>query len=431
MYRCKLLLLIVPLCLAAGVLLINLNDGARNDSSLTSTSDPGSEVQQAYQAQIRRLRGYYGSLAAVLRANAPDLLPMLEPPKPLEHGYGILPKILLGPQANEPVRSRSAGYSWPWTHHMINEQLSKIAEAEWELERVTARRAGARRGVFEELARSYPQLYEVQQRIDAHIEYNRLWQTAIAANRAAYDRQTLLHNIVIERQAIRDALKAGHQTGPRRFLALEKRLEQREEILARDIEAAITAIETPGFIRIEQAQPHLWTVIVPIYTDIDDAHFVRMLKSEVENIWRVRDGKDKFRVELALSHVPADELYAAAAPPRNGDTIDMQRHIALFPRDGAILTTGGTTTHVYGRALILGPHAIASRVLAHEIGHLLGFKDSYFRGYRDLDRNGFEVLEVVAVPEDIMGAPATGAVTRRHFETILKHSPNRNSPRAS
>jgi hypothetical protein len=247
-----------------------------------------------------------------------------------------------------------------------------------------------------------------------------LWQAAIAGNRAVYDRQTRLLNIVVERAAIHRALNPGAPGGARRFSMLDKRLQQRETALARDIEAAVSAVRVPGFVRIEQAPPRTWNVIMPIYTDIEDGDFVRLLQTEVERIWRLRDGEDQFRVELAFSHISADELYAGGRPPRYGNHIEIEDHIARFPSDGAVLTTGGETTHVYGRALILGPHAIAARVLAHEIGHLLGFKDSYFRGYRDLRTAGFEVLEIVAAPEDIMGAPASGAVLRRHFERILQ-----------
>jgi hypothetical protein len=420
MARFKLLILSLPLCFTAVSLLLVPQERAENQRTSNSGMDPGSGVQQAYYAQVKRLRGYYESLVAMLRASAPDLVPLLDSPEPLEHGYGILPRILTSQRALEPVQSRSAGYSWPWTHHLIDEQLSKIARAERELQGVAGRHAEARRAVFEELARSYPEMRQAQNRIDAHIAYNRLWQAAIAENRAAYDRQTFLHDTVIERQAIRQAL-TGQRAGPRRFSILDKHLQQRVALLDRDIEAAISVIQVPRFVRIEQTQPRVWNIIVPISTDIEDADFVRVLKSEVEKIWRLRDGKDEFRVELALAHVSPEELYAGH-PPRSGDKIDIRHHIARFPSNGAILTTGGATTHVYGRALVLGPHAIASRVLAHEIGHLLGFKDSYFRGYRALGGNGFEVLEIVAAPEDIMGAPASGAVLRRHFERILQQS---------
>jgi hypothetical protein len=60
--------------------------------------------------------------------------------------------------------------------------------------------------------------------------------------------------------------------------------------------------------------------------------------------------------------------------------------------------------------------------LAHEFGHILGFRDFYFRGYRDLDADGCLVLEAITDPNDIMGAPGYGPVTRRHFEKIIERS---------
>ena len=59
-------------------------------------------------------------------------------------------------------------------------------------------------------------------------------------------------------------------------------------------------------------------------------------------------------------------------------------------------------------------------MLAHEFGHILGFRDRYIRGYRDLGKDGFEVLETIADPRDIMGVPATGAVLAAHFHTLIQ-----------
>ncbi|HYY25615.1 MAG TPA: hypothetical protein VE689_09005, partial [Candidatus Udaeobacter sp.] len=58
--------------------------------------------------------------------------------------------------------------------------------------------------------------------------------------------------------------------------------------------------------------------------------------------------------------------------------------------------------------------------------HILGFKDAYFRGYKDLGKDGFQVMEVVADPDDIMGAAGTGAVLRSHFEKLLENVRNEN-----
>src|SRR5262249_4787277 len=82
-------------------------------------------------------------------------------------------------------------------------------------------------------------------------------------------------------------------------------------------------------------------------------------------------------------------------------------------------TTGAGTTHVLGRGIIVGPQDTVLHTLAHEFGHIMGFRDEYFRGYRDLGDDGFQVMEVVAEPNDIMGNPGSGAVERHYFERLV------------
>lgn len=382
----------------------------------------------------KRLQDYYESLLATFKANAPDLLPMLESPKPPQYGYQILPKLIADtPLPDERLRVQSAWYSWPWTDELIASELKEIVRAAAELNRAGALNATSRWSLYKKLARNYTQFRERQKNIDAHIQYNRLWQAAIVSNRSGYDRQTVLHNAVLERQAILDVLKAPDDAAVNKALAgfsqiqasqsqtkPKSRLMEREKLLARNIHDAIHYVNTPTFIRLDDHSPHLRIFQVPFYTDIADHDFTQAVKEAIEKIWRLRDGKDEFRVELAISFVSADQLYAERQPPRTGDKIDAHRHLALFPLDRAILTTGARTTHVYNRAMILGSHDITPRVLAHEFGHILGFRDTYFRGYKDLGKDGFQVMEVVADPHDIMGVPSTGPVLRRHFDRILE-----------
>jgi len=443
----KLLLLPTALFLTAVVLLIEpCCDNAAEPQHLPPIPtyiQRSNLVQEHYQLHSKRLQGYYESLSAALKATAPDLLAMLEFPKPLQHGYQILPKIIgdrLSPE--QRPRARSAWYSWPWTEELIDGEIKEIVHSEAELKRATALSSAARRGVYEKLARSYPQIRQRQQNIHAHIQYNHLWQAAIAGDRPGYDRETVLHDAVLERQAILDAVKAPDDAAFKKALAELKRIDashslaevksdliEREKRLARDIHDATDPVGAPAFVRVEHRGPHLWVFHMPFYTDIEDHDFVQSVKGTIEKIWRVRDGNDEFRVELAISFIPVNELYIERQPPRPGDKIDARQHLALFPLDRAILTTGALTTHVYGRAIVLGPHDIVPRVLAHEFGHVLGFRDTYFRGYKDLGSNGFQVMEVVAEPNDIMGAPGTGPVLRRHFERILERSVERSSPK--
>jgi hypothetical protein len=389
-------------------------------------------IQEHYRILGKRLQAYYESLSTALKTNAPDLLTMLEPPKPLEHGYQILPKIIAdAPLSEQAPRPRSAGYSWPWTDRLMDTAKKQILRSQNELERAASLESATRRSLYEKLARSYPAMRERQQNIGVHIQYNRLWQAAIAADRSAYDRETVLHNRVLERQSILNVLNAINDAlnkAPAEIKRLRPSqslttattaLKEREKRLAGAIHAATADVRTPGFVRVERNGAGLRTLRIPFYTDIEDEEFVASAKREMERIWHVRDGDDEFRVELAMSHIPARRLYPENRLPQKGDAIKIDRHLDLFPMDRAILTTGGSTTHVYGRAIILGPHDIGGRVLAHELGHILGFKDVYFRGYQELGKDGFQVMEVVADPYDIMGAPATGAVLREHFESFI------------
>ena len=51
---------------------------------------------------------------------------------------------------------------------------------------------------------------------------------------------------------------------------------------------------------------------------------------------------------------------------------------------------------------------------------MLGFRDGYIRSYRDLGSDGFEIMELTSVFDDIMSAPREGDVQVAHFELILE-----------
>src|SRR5207248_3553812 len=112
-----------------------------------------------------------------------------------------------------------------------------------------------------------------------------------------------------------------------------------------------------------------------------------------------------YLLELDIRPVAVEELYKDSAVPQRGDRIDVRSHAARFPADGAVLTTGAQTTHsLVGRYVALAPGDVSKRTLAHEFGHVLGFRDGYVRGYHDLGDQGFEILELTSVFDDIMSA---------------------------
>lgn len=399
----------------------------------------GHLVQEHYQIYGKRLEVYYETLSAALQVKVPALFSSLKAPEPRRHGYQILPRIIAtGASTHVPTRPRVAWYSWPWTEELIKNELKKLVSAEAELRNSTTLSLTARTSLYEKLARGFNELRAAQQNIDAHIQYNRMWQAAIAADRSAYDRQTVLYDLALRRWAVIDELNAFNNTGfsklpagikqiylPRYKTEPESALREREKLSARGVSESIDTFNLPSFVRVSR-EGNLWVIRVSFYTDIDDHHFVDAVKEKIENIWRLRGADTEFRVELAIAYIPSSELYSGRRPPSRGDQIDLATHLGRFRQDGAVLTTGALTTHFYRGAIVLGSEDITPSTLAHEFGHVLGFSDAYIRGYKDLGKNGFQVMEVVADPEDIMGAPDGGAVLRHHFDRILEQYLKRN-----
>ena len=390
----------------------------------------GHSVQQHYDEHRKLLQSYFVALTRVFKATAPDLLPLLEPPNALHSGYPA-PKIIPDDlDSKVPTRAQSAHYSWPWTDELIQKAMTEIDRSNKELARAGNLSSAARRKVYHDLARGYRQIRERQLNIEEHIQYNLMWQREIAANRSNYDRETVLHDRVLERQAVLDILDAQRfglnlakrplsRIAASEFIDVRANLSEREKLLAAEIARATDHLSMPSYVSVRQPSERLWIVHVPFLTDLEDTGFVRSIQRHIERAWHLRSGDDEFRLDLDFKHISAGELYNGGELP-HGNQLDIQEHLNLFPTEGAILTTGGAITHVLGRAIVLGPHDIPSRVLAHEFGHILGFKDMYFRGYKDLGKDGFQVMEVAADSQDIMGTPITGAVMRRHYERLIK-----------
>jgi hypothetical protein len=212
-----------------------------------------------------------------------------------------------------------------------------------------------------------------------------------------------------------------------RPIGITNRLNKAEALLPQRVNAVLQGIDSPSFIRLEQSNDE-WVFRVPVFTDIEDQDFVAATKRIIESKWRIKGPKKTFRVELEVSYFASALLYAGLVKPATGAPLDLRRHLARFPPGGAILTTGALTTHVQDYAIVLGPRAITPRILAHEFGHILGFRDGYIRGYKNLGEDGFQITEVIALPEDIMAAPSTGRVLLSHFEK-LEHATKQIRPR--
>ena len=366
-----------------------------------------------YQAYRERLERFFEALGARLEEEAPDLRATLTPPAPVPYGYQILPVFVPDPpRLAGPQRIVLAAFSWSRTGSSVERDRAELDTLEARLGDTTRLTGEARRREYGLLVDECKTLVASQKLIANHVEYNRLWQGEIARYPRIYDRLTTLYDAVLERQALLDALPLGDEW-------IEADLRARADALSRPIEEAIRKGPAPDFLRVDHPSPHRWVLRVPVYTDIEDSAFVERVRAAIEHAWQVRDGEDWFSVALDIRRVSPVELYPDGGLPPHGAHIDLVDHTRRFPPGGAVLTTGANTTHVRGRNIILGPHDIAPNVLAHEFGHILGFADGYFRGYRDRGPDGYEVLEVVIDLDDIMSAPGHGRAQRRHFEQLL------------
>lgn len=136
-------------------------------------------------------------------------------------------------------------------------------------------------------------------------------------------------------------------------------------------------------------------------------------------MWHAKDETTEFLVQIEFRPIGVDALYPEGVPVA-GAHIEMRAHAARFPVDGAVLTTGAESTHAFvGRFIALGSGALSVHTLAHEFGHILGFRDGYIRGYRDLGSEGFEIMEMTSTFDDIMSAPQKGLAKPTHFKLLL------------
>ncbi len=366
----------------------------------------GHQAEAHRQALTERLDRFCARLSDQLQRHAPDLLPALEPPPPTVYGYQILPRIVPEAPPAPPGKPQVVSFSWPWSETLISREMATLDGLESDLAAVSRMPAKGKRSGYEAIVAGYKKAIDRLRQINADIDYNWLWQRQIANDRPLFDRLTARLNAA--------AGKLGQSPSS-----------------APGSEATMIGISAPDFVLVDPPDGHETTVTVPFYTDILDTTVVESFQRAVEAYWRVRDVENEYRVRLTITTISPDQLYCGTtgdgkvrasncAPPAKGEHINLEGHVTRFPAGAAVLTTGAASLQVTaGRAIVLGPHDVAPRTLAHEFGHILGFPDGYLRGYKDLGADGFQILELVPDFTDIMASPGLGSVLPRHFTELI------------
>jgi len=166
-----------------------------------------------------------------------------------------------------------------------------------------------------------------------------------------------------------------------------------------------------------------WTLPITIQTDITDVPFLEAFEAAVIQYWSGVDSSAgrPLGLQLEFERVDVAELYEDAAPEL-GEALDTTAHVERFPA-GFVLTTGGKSIFAkVGRAIVLGPAPLTPRTLAHEFGHLLGFRDAYLRAYEgDPDSEfGATLVEVYGMFDDLMGNSKGGRVTAAMVDQLVE-----------
>jgi hypothetical protein len=347
----------------------------------------GDDVEVVFKAQASQLQTFFTSFKAALESDAPSLVSMLESPaKPPKSGYQRIPQIVANTTSLNKARV-AAVFSWKSTERRVNDASAKLASSADRLASIRSASIENRLSAYRELLSTYRDLLAEQRVIESQIQYNRFWQKA----------------------AVDD---------PRRFQGNMKLI---DAILRGEMpELPAAEFTRPSYLRVEVERGQ--TVIhLPVYTDISDDAFLKQVKDAVERVWRFDSDGIRVRVDVEFRRRTAVELYGNDPAPRQNAAIDVAQHVKRFPLDGAVLTTGATSTYaIAGRYIALGPTSIVPNAIAHEFGHLLGFVDGYLRGSRSLADHSLEIVELIPDGDDIMSMPGTGHVTRQHFEALLK-----------
>lgn len=361
--------------------------------------DPGAyvrqdeRVEQHFREYRQKLDDFHDRLHKAVEEEAPDLLPRLResPPEPVLYGYGLLPELVEDPPP--PVRQSGFAfrtYNWVLTGGYIDGEEEKLRRTNADFLRLQEISDQTAKGqVIEQLVNGYRELVSSQKAIDQHVQYNRFWQRAIAADRARFDQLTQIYNLMKAQDAEINSV----------------------------VRQALGTPNVPSFLKVVERDADHIVIRVPVYTDIENDAFLARARTAIEQSWQVKDGSTDYRAEVEFR-------YLSINPPKPGEHFDLRAYAAQFPMDGALLTTGAESTHAFvGRYIALGTGALSFKTLAHEFGHILGFRDGYVRGYRDLGDDGFEIMELTSAFDDIMSAPGEGLVQPSHFKLILDNLP--------
>jgi len=421
-----------------------------DDRKQDAYSTRGQEVEQRHKKHTTNLTAAFFELERIVKQERSDLLSTLEDPERRQYGYQLIPTIIPDSRStcadkttemqDETYRPETSRFSWPITDARLEKQMGKLDDVlVSKLASLMAiSDADIRHKTIETMVEAYVELRTQNRFLDEMIQHNWLWQAEISARKTKYEKSTLVHDAIVERMLLLDALSADNDgsyeaalleissIGP--TVRLRSDLLTRVEGLDEKISHSSKGLALRDYVRLEQAEPHRWVFRVPVNTDIVNERFLQEFKSAIENRWCFDDGQDQYSVQVDLQKISTAELYQKSATgdvprkdhiPVEAEQIDLWAHCRRFPAGAAVLSSGAKKTYNSAGCLFVGPEDVTPSSLVHEFGHLLGFADEYVRGFRDLKQDGYEILEIMPDNENIMASSRGGTIHRYHFDALV------------
>jgi tetratricopeptide (TPR) repeat protein len=421
-----------------------------DDRKQDAYSTRGQEVEQRHKKHTSSLKAAFFKLELVVKQERSDLLPKLEDPERRQYGYQLIPAIISDSRGtcadkstemqDETYRPKTSRFSWPITDARIEKQMGKLDDVLVSklASLVAIADADVRHKTIETMVEAYVELRTQNRFLDEMIQHNWLWQSEISVRKAQYEKSTLVHDAIVERMLLLDALSAdddeAYETALQKISSIGPTVRLRSDLLTRvelldeKISHSSKGLALRDYVQLEQAEPDRWVFWVPVTTDIVNERFLQEFKSAIENRWCFDDGQDQYRVRIDLQKISTAELYQGSAIgdvprkdhiPIEAEQIDLVAHCRRFPAGAAVLSSGAKKTYNGAGCLFVGPEDVTPSSLVHEFGHLLGFADEYVRGFRDLKQDGYEILEIMSDNENIMASSRGGAIHRYHFDALV------------
>jgi hypothetical protein len=400
--------LIVLFCRAA-LLVFLISGGALANAADKPTKDtagvhyPWQQVVAELEEQLEQLTSNMEDARDVLLERAqqesPDFVARLYLKPPRRSGYQNIPTINPNPPL-AAITPRTQTYSLEKLQRRFDTHVRGSVELK---EQVLLRPSPALEPQVVEFERLRWQLRNMGQ----HLAYHVQWQRAAAEQVAFYAGRNRIATSIREMQGLEES---GGST-------------DRIAELRQSIDKSVATFTPSTGLAIKIREEGIRVLPVKVYTDIDDEAFLEAFHEGVQEAFSnsAAARKQRFAVNLEIHHLSAAELYPQGVPAR-GSAINLKKHIAHFPPDKLIVSTGGASTHARtGRNITLGPNPTTKRILAHEFGHLLGFSDAYLRSYRGdpEDPYGVVFLEWTGLIDNLMGSPGKGRVTEEMIERLI------------